>query len=309
MSYAGNQSLEPLGLECRVTVINLFVGGDEKSSEGASMERILVASDLSSRSERAVRRAMLLAKESGARLAVVTAIDGDLPMSVGLALKKSAADELSRLCRSISDYPAEIFVDVGETVDVVLQLAEKIDADLIVLGVHRDRPFWDMFSGTTMERVIRATERPVLLVKDPVERAYERILCGIDLSPACSAAAKFSAEIAPNADLVAFHAVHVPYRGFMVHSESTNALQPFLAEAQADLDSWWATAEMPTNCEKPVAEVDSLGRSFATKFDGLKPDLIAVGAHGRAAIAPTILGGFTENLVRKPPADVLIVRR
>ncbi len=38
------------------------------------------------------------------------------------------------------------------------------------------------------------------------------------------------------------------------------------------------------------------------------PDLILVGAHAHASFAPTLLGSFTEGLVRSTPADLLIVR-
>ncbi|WP_236638013.1 universal stress protein [Mangrovicoccus ximenensis] len=38
------------------------------------------------------------------------------------------------------------------------------------------------------------------------------------------------------------------------------------------------------------------------------PDLIAIGAHARANFAPTLLGSFTEELIRSAPADLLIVR-
>lgn len=193
------------------------------------MKRILVASDLSARSERALRRAFLIAEEKDAELAVLSVVDEDLPAAAQAKLREAAEEELGRLCRSISPRPHRMTVVTGEPVSAILDEAGRMEAELIVLGRHRVRPVWDMFAGSTMERVARRCRCAALLVTDPADHAYRTVLCGIDLSPASAAAARTAAALAPEAVIQGFHAVHVPYRGLVAPGPDARTLEPHQA--------------------------------------------------------------------------------
>nr|WP_213546293.1 universal stress protein [Vannielia litorea] len=273
------------------------------------MTRILIATDLSERSDRALRRAFRLAEEMDAELTVLTVVDEDLPEKIATVMAAEAEAQLVAQCGTISERKAAIRVETVEPVAAITTSASSIDADLLVLGVHRPRPFWDIFTGTTMERIVRASERPVLLASGPVTGAYERVLCGIDLSPACEAAAQAAGRVAPEAVLKAFHAVHVPYRGLLAPQDSAKALSPFIDEAQRELGDWWKRAQLPEQMEQPVPSVGAVSSSLDKEIESFQPELIAVGAHGRVAISISLLGRFTEDLIRTPPCDVLVVRR
>lgn len=273
------------------------------------MQHILAATDLSIRSERALRRAFQIAAAESAKLTVLHVVDEDLPKAIADRMKTDAEDDLARLCASISEAPVEIRVQIGDAVQDIAAAAAAIDAELIVLGVHRPRPFWDMFTGTTLERVVRSTVRPVLLVVDSVDHPYSSILCGIDLSPASAAAVRMAIQVAPKAKVHSFHAVHIPFRGLVGPEPGSRALDPFIAEAQEDLDAWWQTAKLPEGIDKPVPDIASVTESFDRKKAEVAPDLLAIGAHGRPALSTTLLGSFTEEVLGTPPCDVLVVRR
>jgi nucleotide-binding universal stress UspA family protein len=199
-------------------------------------------------------------------------------------------------------------VTVGEPVPAITEAAEALDADLVVMGIHRPRPFWDMFSGTTMERVVRTTRRTVLVVKDPADHPYKAVLCGIDLSPSCVAAATAAAELAPGAAFSTFHAVHVPYRGLIAPGPDDRALTPFIDAAKAELDGWWPASGMPEEYPRPEPVAASVTQAFEAMKRRADPDLLAIGAHGRPVLAPTLLGSFTEQVLREPPCDVILKR-
>ncbi|MDF1871230.1 universal stress protein [Vannielia sp.] len=274
------------------------------------MKAILVATDLSPRSDLALHCGYALAEASGARLVICSVVDDDLPGSLATKMAAEAKAGLDEVCKSISSYSAEVIVEVGEPVATVLARADRVKADLVVLGQHRERPIWDIFHGTTMERIVRATEIPVLLVRDPTENGYERVLCGVDLSPACAAAARKARQIAPKAEMAAFHAVHVPYQGLTrVPGGGPKALVPFVKDAETSLEAWWSEADLPEGLVKPMPVVGGLTASFGQEINRFKPDLIAIGAHGRAAFVPSLLGHFTESVIRNPPCDVIVVRR
>jgi len=272
------------------------------------MKKILVGTDLSLRSERARRRALAIAQAHGAELTLATVIDGELPAKMAGALEAEAQAELERVSAAGSSWPVQIRVGVGDPVEALLAIADEVKPDLLVLGMHRPRPVWDMFGGTTVERIVRATGYPVLLVARPVEEPYTRVLCGIDLSGACAAAARTAASLLPGADLFTFHSLHVPFRGMLVPDGNDAALEPYLADARARIDAWWAEQDLPAGLPRPEPAAASLREAFAEAMAVVKPGLIAVGAHARSKFVPTLLGSFTQELIRTPPADLLILR-
>lgn len=273
------------------------------------MKRILVTSDLSVRSDRALDRAIQLAKQHGAGLSVLHVVDDDLPPSVVETLSAAARGALSRVLEAAGAGKADVELRVGPIVETICAAADALEADLVVMGVHKTRAFWDMVSGTTMERTVRALGRPVLLVAEPVNGPYASVLCGVDLSPASAAAARAAAGIAPGARMTAFHAVHIPYRGLLGTDDTMYELAPFLAEAETELARWWQKADLPAGLERPSPTADDVGHAFEIARLKSGADLFALGAHGRPAFAPTRLGGFAEDLLRRPVCDVLVVRR
>lgn len=273
------------------------------------MTHILVATDLSHRSERAVRRAYKIAAAQQATLTVASVIDSDLPLELAHKMRDETVENLRRFCASVSDYPVDIRVDIGDPLRSIHSLARDLAVDLIVLGVHRDRAWGDLWGGTTMERLVRGTTRPVLLVRDPVDHAYARAVCGLDFSPSCSAALDAVSALAPDAKVETFHAVHVPFAGFLAPDASTAQTDPFVKEAEGRLAAWLDTATLPENCAAPQVIVGGVQEALRKIISADRPDLIVVGAHGRANIAQSYLGSFTEALIRNPPSDILVVRR
>ncbi|MCA1334457.1 universal stress protein [Pseudooceanicola marinus] len=270
---------------------------------------ILIATDLSMRSERALRRAYRLAAEQGAKLTVLTVVDEDLPPGMAARSRELAEEELRMLCDAIApDQPAELRVEIADPLPHILTTMKDVKADLLVLGVHRPRAVWDLFYGTTMERIVRASRVPVLLVRNAPVAPYARVLSGVDMSPASAAALHLAAELAPEATMHAFHAVHVPYRGLVARSGTPEMLHPFLEEARDALDSWWEETDLPQAVARPEPQPHGRYEMLSRLMHSEKPDLLAIGAHGRGPLSPTLLGGFTEQILRDPPTDVLVVR-
>ncbi len=199
-------------------------------------------------------------------------------------------------------------MESGEPASAILAAAEAAEADLLVLGLHRRRPLADLVSATTMERIVRNSLRPVLLAAEPAETPYASVLAGLDLSPAAAAAVRTARAIAPGADLATFHAVHIPYRGFQA-GDPKHAALPFMKLARQDLDRWIAAEDLADPCANAELREGGVQEVFADMMRERKPQLVAIGAHGRGAFSATALGGFASELMRDPPCDLLLVRR
>ncbi|HEX8664281.1 MAG TPA: universal stress protein [Beijerinckiaceae bacterium] len=182
--------------------------------------QFLAATDFSTRSQRAIRRAGLLAQEHGAELALVHVVDDDQPRDL-VALETREADrilhELIRAMPELQQVACRALVVTGDPFDGILRTARSVEADLIVMGSHRKQLLLDFFVGTTIERVIRMGSRPVLMVNKEAEAPYRSALAAIDISePSANAIRTAKAlNIAGHAQQTVVHAFHALARGQM----------------------------------------------------------------------------------------------
>lgn len=69
----------------------------------------------------------------------------------------------------------ETYLRHGTPDETILEVADEIDADLVVAGSQRRPDEYRMLVGSVTERVVRASDRPVLVVKTPVDEEGEPI--------------------------------------------------------------------------------------------------------------------------------------
>ena len=155
------------------------------------MKTILVASDLSARSDRAIARAAELARQHNARLIVLHVVDEELPSALA---DRQVEDAKRALAVAVAALPhadalfSEVRVVIGEHYLTILAETEASDVDLVVVGQHRKDVLLDLFRGSTGERIVRFGNRPVLIVKSAVTHSYVRTLAAVDFSDPCKRA-------------------------------------------------------------------------------------------------------------------------
>lgn len=166
------------------------------SSEGRS-PRILCATDFSPRSEPAVERATMLARQMDGQLLLLHVVDERQSLSMirrradrARSVLQWRAQQLMRIDVS----PAEISVRVGKPYPTIARVAKEWDADLVVLGAYRSRS-GDRYFGTTAERVARAATRPVLIVNHEPTRRYDNVLLATDLSDGFARVARMTRDL------------------------------------------------------------------------------------------------------------------
>lgn len=279
------------------------------------MKSILMATDLSARSDRALDRAVRLAHDHGADLTVVHVVDEDLPASLADAQEAAAKQAVRQHTNALTagDGP-QISIEVvfGRAYVDILDMSEKVGAELIVLGVHREETVKDMFRGTTAERVIRAGNTPVLLVKDRVGGPYQRIMVGVDFSVYSRRAVEFAIKFVPSGEFHLVHAYDVPFKGFL-HGHGTRQEVSKQHEVQfqemieEEIAAFLSTIEAKAPKLERIMRQGLVRDVIHRQVDELKPDLLVVGTHGRTGVAHAFLGSIAENLLSDPPCDVLAV--
>jgi nucleotide-binding universal stress UspA family protein len=271
------------------------------------MKTILVATDLSERSDRAVRRALRLAEAFGASCHVVHVVDDSLPGDLSEPLRVEAEIRLRRFVehnRGGADAYARAVC--GDPLVVLPSEARALEADLVVLGLHRPRAFLDRLRETTMERLARLLTQPVLLVRNTADHDYSRVLVPVSFSPACTAALKAAHTLAPDATISAFHAVYLPFSGLTGEGPGGAMDRELTGEAKAVCDAW-RKANGLTGPEGRVSFITGgLREVFQRQLNAAKPELVALGAHTRGPLAHFTLGSFAADLLRDPPTDLLL---
>ncbi|MCX7890094.1 MAG: universal stress protein [Rhodobacteraceae bacterium] len=273
------------------------------------MPLYIVATDLSIRADRALRRAFDLAARNGARLIVLSVVDDSLPAAVADRLAEEARSQLSATCAALGAgcrAGHELRVIPGDPLPAIAATALREAPDLLVLGLHRTRPVFDSLRETTMQLLVRAGLCPTLLVRDPAERPYRRILAATDFSPASAAAIRAARALAPEAMIHAVHAVHVPFAGLV--GDSAAYRDAILAEAGRARDEWLATLGVGELAGPVALEPGPVGEVLGAAIARLRPDLLALGAHGRGQFAEMVLGSLTGTLLRDPPVDLLVAQ-
>ncbi|MCV2870988.1 universal stress protein [Defluviimonas sp. WL0050] len=271
------------------------------------MPRYFVATDLSDRGDRAVHRAILMAASMDAELTVLTVVDDALPVAIAAQVAEAAELELSRIVASFPEAAkAQVSINVvtGDPARTVAERATEARADLLILGRHRERPFGDLFRQTTAQRIITLVTCPVLLVSATPAAPYKHVLHAIDFSPASAAVAQAALSLAPKARHEGLHVYHVPFRGLVPGDQ----LPAFLHEAE-DAEADWRTRFGIGADTLSIRLLEGGVQSELTQAVAKgKPDLVAVGAHGRSAISRAVLGSVTTMLMCEPPCDLLIAR-
>lgn len=142
---------------------------------------ILVPTDFSQASELAVDAAAVLARQLGVKLTLVHVHDpGALRPSAAIGWSKSVEDgaeaEIERTIESGFEKLVDERLEGVEVADTVLlhdssaahaicSYAEKVGADLIVIGTHGRTGLKHLLIGSVAERVVRHAACPVLTLR------------------------------------------------------------------------------------------------------------------------------------------------
>ncbi len=272
----------------------------------STIQTILIASDLSERSDRALRRAMKIAQTIGANCHVVTVVDSQLPEDLTNTLVAQSEDTLKTQVRDLEG-DAKIQVKVGDPLSEISQHAHDIHADLLVLGVHRPRKFLDFIRETTMERLVKFSDIPVLLVKTLPNADYHTVLAPTAFSPACANALKTSQHIVPNAEVEMLHAVHIPFPGLTGDGPSSEMAKDKKAEAEQHATEWAQRFSLNLETIPLTTVTDEIYQALHRKLGTDTYDLVAIGAHTRHAPSRHV-GSFASELIRKSTFDLLVAQ-
>ena len=281
------------------------------------MPHIVAATDFSIRSQRALRRAGLLAAQIGADLTLVTVIDDDRPPNI-VEIERAEADKfLNEQIASLTELrgvSCRAVTATGEAFEGILRVAKEVSCDLIVMGSHRKQVLLDVFIGTTIERVIRTGVYPVLMVNTPPEKSYERVVAAVDLSPTSARAVKAARalHLMDNADVTLLHAFDAPAVDKMSLADASKIeidayVGDMQEQASSELSAFREEHGLTDATWRPRIVEGGAYENIKRVATRERPDLMIIGTHGRSALVKALIGSVAEDILRSLDVDILAV--
>lgn len=175
----------------------------------------------------------------------------------------------------------------GEPKDVVCQVAEEIDADLLIMGSRGLKRLQAILSNSVSQYVFQLTSRPMLLVKDDIYvKKVNRIMVAVDGSDAakqCLQLALFLLREIKGGQLVLVH-VNKNLGGQSAEVAATGDNDPVLVPAIAEARKQGIQPICITSSGKP-------GEEICRVADEKGVDLLMLGSPDRR---PSIAKSFVD---------------
>lgn len=191
----------------------------------AMFKSILATTDLSGHAREAVLRAGRIARDTGAALHIVhvlqlAALDRVLhhlsgpPAGLRTLVEDAARFALEELAHALArDYgvaPVLRCVE-GDLLQEIERASDASAADLVVFGARGASVARHLLLGSTAERLLAQSSRPMLVVRIPAEVTYRRVLVPVDFSETSLSALARAQALAPAGSIYALHAYEAPF--------------------------------------------------------------------------------------------------
>jgi nucleotide-binding universal stress UspA family protein len=311
------------------------------------MKTILVPLDGSALAEQALGYARMLAPLVSARvrlLHVVTDVDTANPLAYDIStlyslgevvaaqreryhqswqtMREHAEGYLASQAIQFKDEGIDVDIDVhfGSPPEVIGEVARSREVTLIVMATHGYSGLRRWALGSVTDRVVQASEIPVLVVRGAESAkaapSLRHIMVPLDGSEFARQALPLAIELATcaRAELSLFEAV-VP----LAESNSTRPIDRYLAQGEELLSTRRMVAESAMAAEaRNIAGPDLAARAIVV--DGYAAeaivdeaarehaDLIVMATHGRGGLSRWALGSVADKVLHATTTPLLLVR-
>lgn len=294
------------------------------------IQKILVGYDFSKGADRALLEAARIARKTGAEIHVVSVevMHRDLhSMETNAATRSDRLrDELaSRWSTLNGDAPGQ-FEDLTVHYDVLrdvaaapalLEYAEDVAVDLIVVGTHGRRGLRRMLMGSVAEEIVRKSHCTVLTARQGELKAGDdflrTIVAPVDFSSHSLRALRHAREIAHlfDHDVTVLHVLEERlnpafYNTGMFSQHNFDAA--IVDRTRAELSRFVEAAGGPPVGMRLEVRRGHAVREIAQAAKETEPSMVVMATHGLTGFDHFLMGSVTEKVVRHSDSPVITVK-
>ena len=284
------------------------------SQTTATCGPILLITDLSPRCDRAMDRAVSLARHHRVKLSALHVIEPSflsrliLP-SWNTVQKQHQEVAQQRLTDDLqgADVDLEVLVEIGYPIDVIKEVSHSRGCSMIVSGTARDESLGRIMLGSTVERVARESDIALLVVRNRPEPRYHHVLVGTDFSDSARNALQTATALIPYDLMTVLHSFD-EVAGVRDLDQATidERTRHLLRDAAQFVEQ---TAGLDReNLPATVVEFGPPGQTIPYFVQNNHIGLVVLGTNGATGILKTAMGSIAEQLLTLLRCDVMIVR-
>ncbi|CAA0154015.1 universal stress protein [Tenacibaculum maritimum] len=268
------------------------------------MKKIIVPVDFSKHSEYALKAAALLAKKNNSEVYVLHMLDlHEVSMNdSGRFQQEKAAFFLKLAEKKFKDFLKEIHITPiikhFKVFSEINEIADKEDADLIIMGSHGVSGMKEFFIGSNTEKVVRHAKIPVLIVKkEYANLSFGDVVFASDFSERSVASYKKALKILKGLESK-MHLLYVntPNENFKNDLEMEQMAAHFLNKAEGNLER---LDEVNYVCDYSVE------KGVLNFANSIGANLIAVSTHGRKGLSHIFRGSVSEDLANHSSLPII----
>lgn len=272
-----------------------------------TLRSILAVTDFSSKGCHAIARAALLCAEHRATLKLVYLAHPD---------EAPPPDAAVRLAQHALQLKQRHHITVQAATRMDLTAAdvarEAADADLVVWGTAPLRGLAAWFRTHPAVRMLRACQRPVLVVRKAAAQPYQSLLVAVDFSQVSQRLVELGFALQPSARVELFHAIDTTNEGKLCYAEvSERAIRAYREECQRFAqDRMFTLADSYDARRNRLSSTIGRGdpaRQVVVQQQHTAADLIVVGKHPASLLSDLVFESVAHRILRHAPTDVLVV--
>lgn len=285
----------------------------------SEIRTVLIGTALDESSEEVVRAGVEVARATGAKICLAHAFGP--PLGVGSSLwPVIGSDEHLRVeedrLRAVLEEQAkragaegEWSLENGPPHRALSDLAERMDADLLVVGHRADNPLSHLL-GSTAERVVRKASCPVLVVRGGLPIPPHRVVVPIDLSPLSGEAFQQGLEILRAVGKGSLPQIEALFVLSVLQRQVAPQFTPEQIDrfAQEELDRFveLTAGELAGGVRRKV-RTGNTREEIEAELAEAGADLVVLGTHGLGGFDRMVIGSVAADVVRHAPCSVLVV--
>ncbi len=270
------------------------------------MKKILVPTDFSDQAENALKVAVQLAKKYDSGIHMLHMIELPMHQIIATSNFSELPEAVFFMKIAHNNFEKALDKDYLEGLDIyenikfniasegVLEACKEEDFDLIVMGSHGASGFKEMFIGSTAEKVVRTSKKPVLVIKNDTDIFnVDNFVFASDFKNDNTETYKQAVKLAKSWGSK-IHLLLVNTAGnFKTTTEAEEAMNEFIKGT--DYDNYTLNIFNDVSVEKGILNFSK----------SINADLIGISTHGRQGIAHFFNGSISEDLVNHSKRPVI----